>query len=253
MLYERASDMTMRGFLFGGAAGLMLAAAAAVPALAQYNDEFSDTSTPAERAQTEQLNRNAASGRVMPADRSQYDSARSDYESAQQRYQQQLDEYNAKTRQYDSDRQRYNQSVDTYSSQQNVYDNQQGVYDNRQDVYRDRALDNDSDLDDATTLDYPDQVGVAPRDDLWTLDRFSNPNNELYNAPVVDIDGIGVGHFRRIETRDSGDRMVVITLNSLQTVALPIQEIFYDPRMSVVVAERTSYEIDRAPTGPFGN
>lgn len=223
--------------LFAGVAGLAIAAALAMPAEAQYRNR----STPAERAQTEQLNRNAADGEgISSGDASNYASAKSDYEAAQQRYQQQLDDYNAKTRSYEDQRRRYNEKSDTYSLERQDYSDQQQTYEDRSDDYADAPPP-------------PARVTAAPvPSGLWSLDRFNNPNSELYNMPVVDADGITVGHFRRAETRDNGERMAVVTLNSMRTVALRWDDVFYDPDMAVVVAELTSRQIDRIPSGVYG-
>jgi hypothetical protein len=228
--------MSPRKFLIAGVAGLALTVAAAAPALAQYRNQ----STPRERAQTEQLNRGAVDGQsYVPAERqAQYDSARSDYETAQQRYQEQLNDYNAKNRAYQDQRDRYRAQRDTYQDQRENYADQQDTYEDRDDAYR----------------GYPPLPVARSLDTarLWTLDRFNDPDYELYNVPVVDVDGFTVGHFRRVETRDNGERMAILTLNSQRTVALPAEEVFYDPDMALVVANLTSYEIDRTPSGPLG-
>jgi hypothetical protein len=246
--------MTMRKYLVCGAAGFVLAAAAVTPGLAQYSRQ----STPAERAETSQLNRDGVSGRVVEPTASaqaDYNAARSDYEAAQQRYQQQLDDYNARQRAYEDQRDNFNRRADRYEDRQDAYRDQQGQYIDRNDAYYDNApVYNDGNRlpypDDNALPPYPDQSAVTP-DNLWTLDHFADPNSELYNSPVVDVDGFTVGHFRRIEPRDSGARVAVITLTSQRTISLPIEEIFYDPAMSVVVARLTTYEIDRTPSGPF--
>jgi hypothetical protein len=228
--------MVLRKFLFCASASLILATTAATPGWAQYAGK----STPEERAETGALNRDAVNGRIVrptAEEQSQYESARADYEAAEARYREQLEEYNERSREYDAERGNYGEVAD-------APDNRQDNFTDRNDAYGpDAGDDSSTETDDVATGD------SSRPDDLWTLDRFSDPNDQLYNAPVIDIDGFNVGHFRRIETRESGERMVVITLNSLRTISLPIEDIFYDPAISVVVAQLTNYEIDRTPSG----
>jgi len=232
--------MSPRKFLFAGVAGLAFVATAAAPALAQYRNQ----STPQERAQTEQLNRSAVEGQsYVPAEsQSQYDSARSDYETAQQRYQQQLDDYNAKNRAYQEQRDRYRAQRGTYQDQREEYTDQRDTYEGRDDAYQGYP----------PPAPPPRVARALDTTRLRTLDRFADPDYELYNMPVVDVDGFTVGHFRRVETRDTGERMAIVTLTNMRTVALPAEELFYDPAMALVVANLTSYEIDRTPSGPLG-
>jgi hypothetical protein len=230
--------MVIHKFLFGAAAGFILVVAAATPGFAQYVGK-SAPSTSEERAETGELNRDAVNGRIVrPTQREQsrYESARAEYEAAEARYREQLEEYNERSREYDAGRGSYDEGAD--------------VRDYRQEDDAGRADDYGPDADaDSSTESGDVAADDSGPDDLWTLDRFSDPNTELYNVPVVDIDGFSVGHFRRIEMRQSGERMVVITLNGLRTISLPIEDIFYDPAMSVVVAQLTNYEIDRTPSG----
>jgi hypothetical protein len=241
--------------MFAGIAGLALAATGIAPAMAQY----SDRSTPEERAQTQDLNRDALPGQTAgpnSQDAADYDAARADYDQARQRYEQDLDNYNARSRAYQDQRRRYDQNANIYDQQRDTYSDQREDYANQRDTYEERS---DAYSDDT----YPSANDVYPPEasppaaytdtaDLWTLDHFTDPNYELYNMPVVDVDGFTVGHFRRIETRDNGDRMAVVTLNSMRTVSLPMQDMYYDPNMAVVVAELTSDQIDRTPSGVFG-
>jgi len=231
--------MIPRKTLFASVAGLALVATLAIPAEAQYRNR----STPAERAQTQVLNRNATDGEgISPGDASNYASARSDYDAAQQRYQQQLDDYNAKTRAYDEQRRRYNQNTDSYSLERQDYTDQQQTYEDR----------SGPDLPPPAPPPPSGVTSTSVPSGLWSLDRFSNPSVELYNMPVVDADGITVGHFRRAETRDNGERMAVVTLNSMRTIALRWDDVFYDPDMAVVISELTSSQIDRIPSGVYG-
>jgi len=215
--------------VLSGAASLAFAAGIiAAPSFAR--DDYSRVSTPAERAQTEDLNRTAIPGTVVSptsAEQESYDAARARYEEAQSNYNRQLEEYNAKTRAYDAQRRNYGADVEASRDRADAYDEARTQYD------REFA---------------PPVVGRAGGfDQLWTVDRVNN--SELYNLPVEDIDGFTAGHFRRVETRAGGEKMAVITLNSRRTISIPAEEVRYDPDRGVVVAEWASRDLDRVPPG----
>jgi hypothetical protein len=231
--------MIMRKFALGGAASLALAAAAVVAAPGYAQNEFSKASTPAERAQTQDLNREAVEGitvRPTAAERGAYESARSQYEAAEERYKAELEDYNAKNRIYEDELRNYSNEARASEVRNNAYEGQRAQYE-----------------DEAGTIDDDTVVASGDTDDsfarLWEIDRVNDPNNELYNLPVEDIDGFLTGHFRRVELRDNGDKMVVITLNSLRTIAIPADEVRFDPDRAVIVADWTSNELDRVPSG----
>ena len=203
--------MKLRSFLCSGAAALVLAVCVAAPGWAQN----SPYSTPEERAQTQELNQASADGEFQTATSSDY----VDSEEA----------YNDALAQYDADLARYREELADY----NAYlrgEAEQDNYDQGPDTF-DAPADGDEDVaDDEDAPDYRAYPGFGydfaesdPNEaggygELVTLDRFDDPNRELYNMPVVDIDGYSVGHFRRLEVRDNGDVMAVITLNALRTV-----------------------------------
>lgn len=84
---------------------------------------------------------------------------------------------------------------------------------------------------------------------LWTLDRFSDPSDQLFNVRVEDINGFTVGRFRRVEDRDNGDQVAVITLRSMRTVSLLDEDVRYDPDRAVLVTVMTIDDIDVIPSG----
>ena len=89
---------------------------------------------------------------------------------------------------------------------------------------------------------------------LMCLDDVARVNNELFNTPVIDSAGYRVGHFRRVETKAPGDLVAVITLNgSRRTIAMLTDHVRYHPGSQVIVADLTTQEIDRIPSGfPYG-
>jgi len=214
-------------YVLSGAASLALGGLIAAPGFAR--DDYSRFSTPVERAQTEDLNRNGVTVvSPTPAEQERYDAARAQYEEAQTIYNRQLEEYNAKTRAYDAQRRNYREGVEASQDRAEAYEDARTQYENEV---------------------APPPPVVARFDRLWTLDRVVDPNSELYNLPVEDIDGFMSGHFRRVEIRASGERMAVITLNSLHTISIPAEDVRFDPDRGVVVAEWTSRDLERVPPG----
>ena len=223
--------MNMRTLILFGATSLAFVAGTITgPCFAR--DDYSRVSTPAEKAQTQDLNSNAVDGTVVrptATEQQDYDTARARYEEAQAAYNRQLEEYNAKSRAYEAQRRNYNEDVQASQQREAPYDDGRAQY--------------------KTELAPGVAADADPFDRLWSLDRLTDPNNELYNLPVEDIDGFMAGHFRRVEIRADGERMAVITLNSLHTVSIPADELRFDPDRGVVVAAWTSYDLDRVPSG----
>lgn len=89
----------------------------------------------------------------------------------------------------------------------------------------------------------------AYADGLWTLDRFNDPSDQLFNVRVEDINGFTVGRFRRVEDRDNGDQVAVITLRSMRTISLLDEDVRYDPDRAVLVTVMTIDDIDVIPSG----
>jgi hypothetical protein len=218
----------MRICFLGSVASLALAATtiAALPSYAQSH--YLRQSRPAESAETQDLNRQAADGitvRPTASEQQDYGAARSRYDAAQSQYNQQLEDYNAKNRAYQEQLRNYRDEV--------------GANQTRDDAY---AADERAPYDEANAAD-------QRFDRLWDLDRVADPNTELYNVPVEDVDGFLTGHFRRVEIRANGDRMAVITLNSRRTIAIPLAVVRFDPERTVIVADRTSHDLDLVPSG----
>jgi len=217
----------MRTIALGSAASLAFAAAtiAALPSFAQ--SYYPRQSTPVERSRTQDLNRNATDGSVVQSDQDQYDAAKARYDEAQARYNRELEEYNAKIGAYQNQRQEYQEDLTTNAERNDAYADERTEYSNEVGAYA-------------------EATGARPPfGDLWDLDRVPDPNTELYNAPVEDVNGYMTGHFRRLEVRGNGERMAVITLNSRRTISIRADEVRYDPNRAVVVADWTSRDLDR--------
>jgi hypothetical protein len=84
---------------------------------------------------------------------------------------------------------------------------------------------------------------------LWRVENVV-ANREFFNAPVLDVYDLPVGHFRRIEVRDDGREMAVITLNnSRRTISLPVEFLRVDPDDKRMIATLTWKEINMIPSG----
>jgi hypothetical protein len=217
----------MRKLALGSAASLAFAAATIV-ALPSFAQSYSPReSTPVERGRTQDLNRDATDGSVLRSDQEQYEAAKSRYDEAQARYARELEDYNAKIGAYQNQRQDYQQDVTTNAERNDAYADQRTEYSNEVGAYAEAT------------------GARQPFDDLWDIDRVADPNTELFDAPVEDVDGRMTGHFRRLEVRGNGERMAVIMLNSRRTVSIRADEVRYDPNRAVVVADWTSRDLDR--------
>ena len=234
--------MATRNLVLGSAASLLIAGAilAAAPVMAQSGD-------PAQ---------------AYSSAKAQYDSALEDYNRKQQAYERQRSDYNDRI--YD-----YQRSLDAPPRLPDAA----AIDDPDPDVVvldgdRDTTVILDDDLDDRTVIirdDDPDLV-VVDRDDfverlairnvppLMRLEDVVDVNNELFNAPVLDSQGLQVGHFRRIETKVPGDLVAVITLDgSRRTISMLTEHVRADPSRRTIISDLTTREIERIPSGfPHG-
>jgi hypothetical protein len=90
-------------------------------------------------------------------------------------------------------------------------------------------------------------------DALWRLDRVADGSDRLFNMRVEDINGFTVGRFRRMEIRNDGERVAVVTLRGMRTVSLFDDHIRYDPNREILVTALTIDDIDYIPSGPAGS
>lgn len=192
-----------------------------------------------------------------------------DYAAARAQYEAQLQDYNQKQRAYEQQRGDYNARLDSYRRGLNepprAPDTVVVVDDPDPDVV---VVDPDGDT--AVIVDnVPDEpiVVARPADDfaarlfirdvpvpLVRLEDMVDPNNELFNAPVLDSAGLTVGHFRRIEFQQDGDVVAVVTLRgSRRTISLLTEHVRADPDRRTLIADLTARQIDRIPSGfPYG-
>jgi hypothetical protein len=89
---------------------------------------------------------------------------------------------------------------------------------------------------------------------LMCLENVAAVNGELFNTTVIDAAGYRVGRFRRVEVKDPGDLVAVITLyGSGRTIAVLTDHVRYHPGTDVIITDLTTREIDLTPSGfPYG-
>lgn len=84
---------------------------------------------------------------------------------------------------------------------------------------------------------------------LMRLEDVADVNDELFRMPVIDAAGYRVGHFRRVETKEPGDVVAVITLNgSRRTISVLTEHVRYEPGRRLIIADLTTAELDRTPS-----
>jgi len=107
-----------------------------------------------------------------------------------------------------------------------------------------QAQDDPNDLDFADRLLMPN-VPIM----LMRLEDVADVNDDLFNMPVIDAAGYRVGHFRRVETKAPGDVVAVITLNgSRRTIAVLTDHVRYESGRRLIIADLTTFELDRTPS-----
>jgi hypothetical protein len=198
-----------------------------------------------------------------------YSSARAHYDSA-------LQDYNQKQQAYERERSEYNAKLDAYQRALNappparlpdvaVVDDPDPnvvVVDPEPNTTvvingpRDRTVIlRDPAPNDVVVVDnFRDRLLIRDVPPLMRVEDVVDPNYELFNMPVVDSAGLPVGHFRRIETKEPGDLVAVVTLNgSRRTISMVTEHVRFDPGRRTIIADLTAREIDLIPSGfPYG-
>lgn len=216
--------MQTRPLLLGGAA-LVVGSALAVPVLAQYSGNPPQVSTPAEQAQTAQLNQQAVNGtyqspdelnggaaqnpNAAPAQQAQYEDQQQQYEQQQQQYEQQQGQYEEQQQQYRAQRHRYIRDLRRYDLARYDFADYPRVY-----VYR-----------------YRDAR-------LRPLYLLAEPTEQLANVPIEGPAGRFIGKVRNIETAPDGRPLrVEVSLNRVVSVWVSPGHFRYDPYNRVLFTD----------------
>ncbi len=111
---------------------------------------------------------------------------------------------------------------------------------------------------DQDDLDFADRLSIpnVPAT-LMRLEDVADANDDLFNMPVIDAAGYRVGHFRRVEIKDPGDVVAVITLTaspptlaniSRRTIAVLTDHVRYEPGTRLIIADLTTDELHLTPS-----
>lgn len=214
--------MKTKFLALGSAASLSLAGAllATVPASAQYSGNPPQVSTPAEKAQTQQLNQSGTSGtdqspaalngQAPPSDRPAVAASdQAQYNDQQQQYQQQQDQYQDQKARYRAEHHQYMRDVRRYDLARWEYTDYPRVY-----VYR-----------------YGD-------DKLQRLYLISDPTHQLAQLPVEGPSGRFVGKVRNVETAPDGTpARIEVALNRVVSVWVTPGHFRYDPYEHVLFTD----------------
>ena len=189
------------------------------------------------------------------------------YSAATAQYEAELRDYNQKQQSYEQQRTEYSDRIDDYQRSLNAplpsrEPDVVVVEDNTPDVV---VVDNDVDAlvvtdpdDDIVVIDdrdtFTDRLIIdVPPSALMRLEDAVDVNDDFFNVPVLDAAGLTVGHFRRIETKEPGDLVAVITLDSRRTISVLTEHVRLDPTRRTMISDLTAREIDRIPSGfPYG-
>jgi hypothetical protein len=183
-----------------------------------------------------------------------------------------VDAYATAKAQYESDLQAYNQKQQTYERDRSEYNANVAQYQRSLSAPLPRKMPDapavvvaDPDPDVVIVDPDPDVVVVAdnfadrlimavPPSALVRLESIPDVNYAFFNVPVLDMAGVPVGHFRRIETKDPGVLVAVVTLNgSRRTISMTTEHVRLDPDRRHVIADLTGREIALIPSGfPYG-
>ena len=179
------------------------------------------------------------------------------YSAATAQYESELRTYNQNQQAYERERTEYNDRIDDYQQSLNAplpsrMPDAVVVEDNAPDVV---VVEPDNDvvvIDDRD--DFTDRLIIdVPPSALMRLEDAADVNREFFNIPVLDAAGLSVGHFRRIETKEPGDLVAVITLDSRRTISVLTEHVRLDPDRRTIIADLTAREIDLIPSGfPYG-
>ncbi len=199
--------MHFRTLMLTGAAGLLLVAA---PAFAQSNNadsNYNQNSTPAERAQTNALNTDAADRARDAGDASA--AARDNYDAQRAAYERSLNDYGMRKAAYDNDRARYD--------------------DLRHDYDRDRAQ----------------RWSAFPHRERFH-DVLSLRADDLVGLTVSTRAGDRVGRIRDVKFASNGrvDR-IAIDVGARRTAWVYADDVRYDPETRAILIDLSRDQVDR--------
>ena len=241
--------MSARRFLLSGAtaAALLGVFAAGVPARAQSGINGPQYSTPAERAETQQLNQESLGGTTQsPAVLNGEMRTNVQWNPQDSReYNEQMEQYQGEQNQPRNDE--YHQQMDRYQDQQQIYQHQRAQYERQQNNYYhnvrwyDQARWNYEDYPHAYGYDY-DGRGVV------RLSEISAPSDALVDVPIEGPNGDWVGKIRAVSLGPDGQPVrVEVALNRRVALWLDPGDLRFDPDEHVAFTDLTRTELWHMP------
>jgi hypothetical protein len=223
--------------LLMGSATLAIGGAlsASTPSLAQYAGNPPQVSTPAEQAETMQLNQRAANGTYRSPDELNGEGSQAAGAAPMQQAQ------------YQDQQQLYQQQQQQYEQQQGQYEAQQGQYRAQRHQYiRDLRR---YDLARYEFADYPRVYVYRYRDArLRPVYLIADPSHQLAQVPVEGPSGRFVGKVRNIETAPDGRPLrVEVSLNRIVSVWVSPGHFRYDPYNRVLFTDLTRDDLWNMP------
>ncbi len=172
------------------------------------DDPYTHNPTPAERAQTQNLNEQAQGQAVSDADAGQ---------DSQAQYQDQQDQYQAQQQQYQDDRARYEDQKDRYHAQQSLYHAEQAEYYDRSHPY----------------------AWWHERYERASLNQFYDvPRAELIGLRVIRDDGYTAGRISDIDKNPDGRvHAVRISLRNGDYAWVKARDLRFDPADRIVFTD----------------
>jgi hypothetical protein len=205
--------MKTRTYILSGVAALALVSTAAVPSFAQTaTDTGPQYSTPAEHAQTEQLNGQAAqTGAAVDAQNS----------AQQTQYQQQQDQYQHDQAHYQHQKAQYEHDIHRYDEARFYFN------------------------------DYPHAYPYRYAD-LRPLYAVSITSERLADAPIEGPDGQFLGHVRNVETAPDGRlTRVEVALNRRVSVWVAADNLRFDVQERVLFTDLTRADLWNMPGAAY--
>jgi hypothetical protein len=225
--------MKIRNLVLSGVAALAVAGASTAFAQQAHdtgtpNDTGPQYSTPAEHAQTEQLNSQAQSGTTVSPQALNGDAAGASQE--QGRRDQAQAQYQAQQAQYQDDKARYDAQRRNYERNIHRYDEARYYF-----------------------TDYPAARPYRFEDEhLHRLYLIADPTHQLANAPVEGPDGQFIGRVRNVETAPDGrPAKVEVALNRRVSVYVNPDDLRFDAADHVVFTKLTRADLWDMPGATY--
>ena len=220
--------MKIRTLMLGGIATVAVAMTLAAPSFAQDASNPPQVSSPAERAQTQQLNGQAEGGTIQTPDPNS---------PQQQQYQAQQSQYQMQQEQHQQDQQNYQDQRARYEHENQRYENNIHHYDEAQFRFS----------------DYPESRPYRfDGHHAMRLYLIAEPSQQLANAPVEGPSGEWVGRVRNVETGvDGRPSRVEVALNRRVSVWVRADELRFDARDHVVFSHLTRADLWNMPGATY--